>query len=131
MKPSQEELLEIAKAELASDVASLRFEGTKVTGKHGMVSANLKTRRMFFRRTPDDRPFCAFKIPKDFDSATLTKILMHPILRGWAALHFDEGMDDLNAVVMAFIIADREEPVDLRSIKLAPEAAKFLDDLSV
>ena len=50
MKPSQEELLEIAKAELASDVASLRFEGTKVTGKHGMVSANLKTRRMFFRR---------------------------------------------------------------------------------
>jgi hypothetical protein len=131
MKPAQDELLEIAKAELASDVASLRIEGTKVTGKHGMVSANLKTRRLFFRRNPGERPFCAFKIPVNVDGATLTKILTHPMLRGWAALHFDEGMDDLNAVLLAFIIVDREAPVDLRSIKLSPEAAKFLDDLGI
>jgi hypothetical protein len=126
MKPSQDELLENAKAELASDVASLHFDGTQVTGKHGLVSANLKTRKAFIRRVRGDRPFCVLKIPADGNG--LTKALTHPALRGWNSL---DGMDDLNAVLMAFIIADREAPVDLRSIKLSPEAAEYLDNLGV
>jgi hypothetical protein len=67
------------------------------------------------------------KIPADNNAAALTKALTHPTLRGWNSL---DGMDDLTGVLWAFInIADLKTPVDLRSMKLSPEAAKYLDDL--
>ena len=58
-----DEALNAAKASLASDVAHLRFEGDLVIGRHGLVSANLKSRKLFVRRKSYQRPFCVIEIP--------------------------------------------------------------------
>jgi hypothetical protein len=128
MKHTPIEHLTDAKASLAHDVANLRFDGVTVTGRHGLLSANLKTRRLFFYRVPGDRPLCVLKIPAAGNAPALINALTHPALRGWGSL---DGMDDLTSVLWAFInIVDFKAPIDLRSVTISPEAAEVFTEFN-
>ena len=100
-----DEALNAARASLARDVAHLRFQGDLVIGHHGLVSANLKSRKLFVRRKSYQRPFCVIEIPStpQLRLGALPEALKHPALRGWADL---EGMDDLTSVLWAFVNID-------------------------
>jgi hypothetical protein len=87
---------------LADDIAQLRFDGTSITGRHGLVSANVKTRRLEFRRTAGGRPFHAADIPaagRPDSMEALTKMLTAPPLRGWSNW---DAMDDMTSVLTVF-----------------------------
>jgi hypothetical protein len=113
-----------AKASFASDVAGLRFKGNLITGRHGLVSASLKTRQLFFRRKPYLAPFCVVIIPSaESGTGTLISALGIPALCGWRSLN---GLDDLTSVLWAFInLADLKKPIDLGSETLSKEAAEL------
>lgn len=120
--PTPQQSFEAAQISLRRDIAALAFDGLVITGRHGLVSANTKTRQLFFHRKAGERPFCAVKIPvpSPDSSEALRKSLAHPVLRGW---NNADGLDDMTAVLMGFMeFVDLKTPIDLRSIKLSPEA---------
>jgi hypothetical protein len=122
MKPTPQQSLEAAKVSLKRDIAALDFDGLCITGRHGLVSANIKTRQLFFRRKAGERPFCVVKIPVPGpdSSEALRKSLAHPLLRGW---NNADGLDDMTAVLMGFMeFVDLKKPVDLQSMTMTPEA---------
>lgn len=87
---------------LADDIAQLRFDGTSIIGKHGLVSANIKTRQLEFRRAASIQPFYVADIPatgRPGSMQAMTKMLTAPALRGWANW---DAFDDLTSVLMAF-----------------------------
>ena len=107
MKPTSQQSLEAAKVSLKRDIAALDFDGLCITGRHGLVSANIKTRQLAVRRKAGEEPFCAVEIPAPGHPApqeALVAALMNPALRGWNSF---EGMDDLTSVIMGvFALAD-------------------------
>jgi hypothetical protein len=118
--------MEDSKESFIRDISDLSFEGTRVIGKHGLVTIDLQTGKMFIRRKPSLKPFCYINLPtkkgSDMQEA-LSSSLMHPKLKGWGDL---DGMDDLTSTLWAFInIRHSEKPIDLRGITLSPEAAEL------
>jgi hypothetical protein len=103
MKSTPQQSLEAAKVSLRRDIAALDFDGLCITGRHGLVSANIKTRQLCFRRKRGAEPFCVVEIPVAGQSASgkaLSKALSHPALRGW---NNADGLDDMTSVLMGFI----------------------------
>jgi hypothetical protein len=87
---------------LARDMAELRFDGTCITGKNGLVSADVTTGKLEFRRTAKGQPFYAALIPATRRSDSVEKLvqtLTAPALRGWAGW---DALDDLTSVLMAY-----------------------------
>src|ERR1700756_814684 len=111
---------------MARDAAALHFDGHIVTGQYGRVSANLKTRQLFFRRKRLERPFHVITLPTlETGVDVLSEIFCVLALRGWAD---SEGMDDFTSVLWAFInVADLEKPIDLGSIALSKEAVELFE----
>ena len=82
---------------LASDLSALHFEGDIVTGRHGLVSANLNSRQLFFLHHPGEFPFLTLELPPMADGpAPLGDALFHPAIIGWEN---DKGIDDLCALL--------------------------------
>jgi hypothetical protein len=100
---------------LADDMAQLRFDGASITGKHGLVSANVKTRQLSFRRKARAEPFCVIEIPatgRADSSKAMSEALLHPALRGW---NNPDGLDDMTSVLMGFIeLVDLGKSIDFR-----------------
>ena len=54
---------EQAKAAMTRDVAALKFEGTTVTGRHGLISIDLLTGKLKARTAPDAKACCYINLP--------------------------------------------------------------------
>ena len=112
MKHDTDDAFHSAMKILADDIANFRFDGTNIIGKNGLVSANVKTRKVEFRRTAGDQPFYVADIPVTGCTGSMqamTKLLTVPALRRWKTF---DALDDLTSVLAAFVEwTNREEKV--------------------
>jgi hypothetical protein len=115
------------KAAMAEDIATLRFEGSSITGRHGLVSIDLLSGKLKARTAPDAKAFCYINLPTAVgsDSEALQKALMNPKLVAHLSL---DAWDDLTSALWAYAnIRLIEHPQSLDDIKLSPEAAKLFE----
>jgi hypothetical protein len=104
-----------------------KLHGLFITGRHGLVSANIKTGQLFFRRKAgEEPPFCVVEIPvtgRPDSGEALSKALRHPALRGW---NNADGLDDMTSVLMGFIefVDLLGKPIGFRSMTFSPEAER-------
>jgi hypothetical protein len=116
-----------AKESMAADVAALRFEGTTVVGRHGLVSIDLMTGKLKVRTAPDGKPICCLNLPTS-TGVEASRCMERVMLQLMPYLGSCAAMDDLTAVLWAFInIRLLEHPLSLETIKLSPEAAAYFE----
>jgi hypothetical protein len=120
---------EHAKESMASDVATLKFAGNTVTGRHGLISIDLLTGKLKARLAAGAKVSCYINLPTLAGveaSQSLQAVMTNPKLMACLSSH--DSWDDLTSTVWAYVnIRLVEHPQSLAGIQLSPEAAALFE----
>ena len=106
----------------------LRFEGTVVTGRNGLISVDLLTGKLQARTAPEEPPCYEMILPMA-DEWTITEAtVMNPELKVYLS---NAALIDLSLTIWVFMnIRLYKDPYSMKGIKLSSEAKALFEATS-